>query len=107
MGLGFGLTEKFAYKDGVPQNKLGTIGIPKATMMPPIKSYFVEKNPRDGVACGAKGLGEIVCCMAAPAAQNAYYKKDSVFRYKYPLDNTFYRKTEAVELPKFAPEYEK
>jgi selenium-dependent xanthine dehydrogenase len=107
MGLGFGLTEKFAFKDGIPQNKLGTIGIPKANIMPPIKSYLIEKNSHDGVAYGAKGLGEIVCCMAAPAAQNAYYKKDSIFRYNYPLDNTFYRKTEIAELPKFAPEYKK
>lgn len=107
MGLGYGLTETFPLKDGIPQKKLGTLGIPKADFMPPVKSYLVEKNPHDGVACGAKGIGEIVCCMAAPALQNAYYKKDGIFRYHYPLDHTYYRKVELVDLPKFAPEYDK
>ncbi len=107
MGLGFGLTENFTFKGGIPQNKLGTIGIIKSDVMPPVKSYLIEKNAHDGVAYGAKGIGEIVCCLAAPAAQNAYYKKDGVFRYKYPLDNTFYRKTEVGELAKFAPEHDK
>ncbi len=94
-------------RDGIPQKKLGTLGIPKADFMPPVKIYLIEKNPHDGVACGAKGIGEIVCCMAAPALQNAYYKKDGIFRYSFPLDDTYYRKTKVGDLPKFAPEYDK
>ena len=91
MGLGYALTEDFPLKNGVPQVKLGTLGIFKATQMPPIETHLVEKNVSN-VAYGAKGIGEIVCVMGAPALQNAYYKKDGVFRYSLPLENTFYRK---------------
>lgn len=96
MALGYGLTEDFPLKDGVPQVKLGTLGLFKSTQMPPVEVHFIEKNPSE-VAYGAKGLGEIVCVMGAPALQNAYYKKDGEFRYKYPLENTFYRKPKAAK----------
>jgi CO/xanthine dehydrogenase Mo-binding subunit len=92
MGLGYALTESFPLKEGIPQAKLGTLGIPKATFMPPVRTILIEKNDPSGVAFGAKGIGEIVCCMAAPACQNAYYKKDGVFRYRLPMDGTYYRK---------------
>lgn len=96
MALGYGLTEDFPLKDGVPQVKLGTLGLFKSTQMPPVEVHFIEKNPSE-VAYGAKGLGEIVCVMGAPALQNAYYKKDGEFRYKYPLENTFYRKPKVAK----------
>jgi selenium-dependent xanthine dehydrogenase len=92
MGLGYGLTEDFPLKDGIPQVKLGTLGLPKATFMPPIRTYLIEKNDPNGVAFGAKGVGEIVCCMAAPACENAYHKKDGIFRSKFPMEDTYYRK---------------
>ncbi|MDF2676127.1 MAG: selenium-dependent molybdenum hydroxylase 1 [Bacillota bacterium] len=91
MALGYGLTEDFPLKDGVPQAKLGTLGIFKANQMPPIDIHLIEKNESE-VAYGAKGIGEIVVVMGAPACQNAYYKKDGIFRYNYPLENTYYRK---------------
>ncbi|NMM61920.1 selenium-dependent xanthine dehydrogenase [Clostridium sp. P21] len=91
MGLGYGLTEDFPLKNGVPQVKLGTLGIFKSTQMPPIETHLVEKNT-SSIAFGAKGVGEIVCVMGAPALQNAYYKKDGIFRCKLPLENTYYRK---------------
>lgn len=91
MGLGYALTESFPLKDGVPQAKLGTLGIFKSTQMPPMEVRLVEKNTSP-VAFGAKGIGEIVCVMGAPALQNAYYKKDGVFRYSLPLENTYYSK---------------
>ncbi|MDF2675098.1 MAG: selenium-dependent molybdenum hydroxylase 1 [Clostridiales bacterium] len=92
MALGYGLTEDFPLKDGVPQVKLGTLGLFKATQMPPVEVHLIGKNDPNGLAYGAKGIGEITCTMAAPAAQNAYYKKDGSFRYNYPLENTYYRK---------------
>jgi len=92
MGLGYALTEHFPLKAGIPQVKLGTLGLPKSTFMPPVKTLLIEKNDPGGVAFGAKGLGEIVCCMAAPACQNAYYKMDGVFRTRLPLEGTYYRK---------------
>lgn len=96
MGLGYGLTEDFPLKDGIPQAKLGTLGVFKASKMPPVEVHLIEKNDIDGIAFGAKGIGEIVCVMGAPACQNAYYKKDGIFRYKYPLDDTYYRKQKPV-----------
>lgn len=92
MGLGYGLTEDFPLKDGIPQVKLGTLGVFRANQMPPVEVHLIEKNDPNSVAFGAKGIGEIVCVMGAPACQNAYYKKDGIFRYSYPLDDTYYRK---------------
>jgi aldehyde oxidoreductase len=97
MGLGYGLTEDFPLKDGVPQAKLGTLGLFKSTQMPTVETHLIEKNDPNGVAYGAKGIGEIVVTMAAPAAQNAYYKKDGIFRYNYPLENTYYRKPKTTK----------
>jgi len=92
MALGYGLTEDFPLKDGVPQVKFGTLGIFRSTQMPPVEVHLIEKNDPSGVAFGAKGLGEIVVVPGAPACQNAYYKKDGNFRYKLPLENTAYKK---------------
>lgn len=94
MGLGYALTENFPLKNGIPQAKLGTLGLFKANQMPPLEVHLLGKNDPD-IAFGAKGVGEIVCVMGAPACQNAYYKKDGIFRYKYPLENTYYRKPKA------------
>lgn len=91
MGLGYALTEDFPLKNGIPQVKLGTLGLWKANQMPPIDVHLLGKNNPE-IAFGAKGVGEIVCVLGAPACQNAYYKKDGVFRYKYPLEDTYYRK---------------
>lgn len=97
MGLGYGLTEDFPLKDGIPQAKLGTLGLLKAPQMPPVEVHLIEKNNPESIAFGAKGIGEIVCVMGAPACQNAYYKKDDIFRYSYPLDNTYYRKQKTAK----------
>jgi selenium-dependent xanthine dehydrogenase len=96
MGLGYGLTEDFPLKDGIPQAKLGTLGVFMSNQMPPVEVHLIEKNNPDSVAFGAKGIGEIVCVMGAPACQNAYYKKDGIFRDSYPLENTYYRKMKNV-----------
>lgn len=92
MSLGYGLTEDFPLKDGVPQVKFGTLGLFRSTQMPPVEVHLIEKNEQNGVAFGAKGLGEIVVIPGAPAVQNAYCKKDGKFRYKLPLENTAYKK---------------
>ena len=96
MGIGYGVTEDFPYKDGVPQVKLAQLGIIKANQMPTIKSIFVDRHVEER-SYGAKGVGEITCCLAAPAMQNAYFKKDGDFRTKLPLENTFYRKPKPVK----------
>lgn len=93
MALGYGLTEDFPLKDGIPQVKFGTLGLLRATQMPDVEIHLIEKNNPNGVAYGAKGLGEIVVIPGAPACQNAYYKKDHKFRYKLPLEDTYYKKS--------------
>jgi selenium-dependent xanthine dehydrogenase len=92
MSLGYGLTEDFPLKDGVPQVKFGTLGLFRSTQMPTVEVHLIEKNDPNSVAYGAKGLGEIVVIPGAPACQNAYYKLDGNFRYKLPLANTAYKK---------------
>lgn len=91
MGLGYGLTEDYPLKDGVPLAKYGTLGLFRAPAVPPIESIIIEKN-KSIESYGAKGVGEITTIPTAPACQGAYYALDGIFRTKLPLDNTFYRK---------------
>ncbi|MDD2495028.1 MAG: selenium-dependent xanthine dehydrogenase [Tissierellia bacterium] len=90
MSLGYGLTEDFPLKDGVPQVKFGTLGLFKSVQSPSIKTILVEKNKYD-LAYGAKGIGEIAAIPAAAAVQNAYFKKDGKFRVSLPLQDTAYK----------------
>lgn len=91
MGLGYALTEDMKIEDGIPKARYGTLGLFRATDVPEIESILVEKNPSE-IAYGAKGVGEITVIPAAPALQNAYYKRDGIFRTKLPLEHTAYRK---------------
>lgn len=91
MGLGFGLTEDLKMEDGMPHVKYGTLGLWRATDIPEVETILVEKNHAE-LAYGAKGVGEIPLIPTSPAVQNAYYKKDGVFRTKLPLEHTAYRK---------------
>ena len=92
MGLGYALTEDFPLKDGRPTAKYGTLGLFRADKTPPVDAILVEKATRDGLACGAKGIGEICTIPTAPAVQNAYYNRDGIFRTKLPLPDTPYSK---------------
>ncbi len=91
MSLGYGLTEDFPLKDGVPQAKFGTLGLLRSTQTPEIETILVEKN-KEELAFGAKGIGEIAAIPAAAAVQNAYYNRDGKFRTSLPLEDTAYRK---------------
>jgi selenium-dependent xanthine dehydrogenase len=90
MGLGYALTEDFPLKDGKPTAKYGTLGLFRADKTPPVEARLVEKATKDGLACGAKGIGEICSIPTAPAVQNAYYNRDGVFRTRLPLPDTPY-----------------
>lgn len=92
MALGYALTEDLPLDKGVPKVKFGTLGLFRSIQMPEMKSYLIEKNNENCAAYGAKGIGEIVVVPGAPACQNAYYKKDGIFRYKLPLEKTAYKK---------------
>ena len=91
MSLGYALTENYPLDNCVPKVKYGTLGLFKATDAPEIETIIIEKN-KEGLAYGAKGIGEITAIPTAPAVQNAYYKFDGEFRTSLPLENTSYRK---------------
>jgi aldehyde oxidoreductase len=91
MCMGYGLTEDFPLKDGIPQAKYGTLGLLRSTDIPEIVCKIIEKNDPE-IAFGAKGAGEITAIPFAPAVQNAYFSKDGKFRTNLPLEDTFYKK---------------
>ena len=92
MGLGYALTEDFPVANGLVKARYGTLGLFRATEMPPVTVKLVEKEQYGEFAYGAKGVGELACIPTAPACQGAYYRFDGVFRTKLPLENTFYKK---------------
>ncbi|HRX57766.1 MAG TPA: selenium-dependent xanthine dehydrogenase [Eubacteriales bacterium] len=92
MSLGYALTEDFPVVEGKPARRFGTLGLFKADKTPDVKAIIVGKATKDGLACGAKGIGEICSIPTAPAVQLAYYLRDGEFRIKLPLENTPYSK---------------
>ena len=92
MSLGYALTEDFPLENGKPMRKFGTLGLFKANMTPELSTIIVGKATKDGLACGAKGVGEICSIPTPPAVQLAYYNRDGIFRTKLPLENTPYSK---------------
>ncbi len=93
--LGYGLTEDFPLKDGVPQAKFATLGLFKAPNVPPIEARYLGKVTTD-LAGGAKGVGEISAIPTAPALQGAYFKRDGIFRTRLPLENTPYSRKKSA-----------
>ena len=92
MSLGYALTEDFPLENGKPLKKFGTLGLFKAPQTPEITAVTLGKVPKDGLACGAKGVGEICSIPTAPAVQLAYYNRDKKFRTRLPLADTAYSK---------------
>lgn len=91
MSLGYALTETFPLDNCVPTAKYGTLGLFKTTDAPQVEAIIIEKN-EEGLAYGAKGIGEITAIPTAPATANAYYRFDKEFRNSLPLVNTPYSK---------------
>ena len=92
MGLGYALTEDFPLIDGMPQRRFGTLGLWRATEMPPIEVHMVQNPGFTEAAYGAKGVGELATIPTAPAVHGAYYAYDGMFRQKLPLTQTAYTK---------------
>ncbi len=92
MGMGYALTEDFVMEKGHVQSKYGTLGLLRATDAPPIDVIFVEKGKVDGLAFGAKGIGEISAIPTAPAIAHAASRVDGKLRNKLPMEDTAYRK---------------
>ncbi|OQA16324.1 MAG: Aldehyde oxidoreductase [Firmicutes bacterium ADurb.Bin356] len=91
MSLGYALSEDFPLENGKPIAKFGTLGLFKADKTPEVISRIVGRS-KDGLAHGAKGIGEICSIPTAPAVALAYYKRDGIFRTKLPLEGTPYKK---------------
>ncbi len=91
MSLGYALTEDYPLIDSVPQAKFGTLGLLKANQVPEIEPIIIGKA-HNGLAHGAKGIGEICSIPTAPAVALAYYQYDGQFRRNLPLCNTPYSK---------------
>ncbi|MDR2587204.1 MAG: selenium-dependent xanthine dehydrogenase [Coriobacteriales bacterium] len=94
MGLGFALTEDFPIEGGYPKAKYGTLGLPRATQVPPIEVRFtqIEDERLLEYAYGAKGVGELCLIPTSPAVAHAYYRLDGRHRTRLPLKGTYYKK---------------
>ncbi|WP_281745004.1 selenium-dependent xanthine dehydrogenase [Thermanaerovibrio acidaminovorans] len=91
MGMGYALTEEFPTPGGYPVKKYGTLGLWRATDVPPIEVKLCYAKGGD-VVFGAKGVGEISLVPPAPAIALAYKRFDGVERTELPLVGTPYDK---------------
>jgi len=94
MGMGYALTENFAVENGAPAVTFGTIGLLRSTQIPKIDCLIIEKN-QSTLACGAKGVGEIVSIPTAPAIACAYWQRDGRLRTSLPLAETPYSRAQS------------
>jgi CO/xanthine dehydrogenase Mo-binding subunit len=98
MGLGYALTENLKLERGVPPARFSSLGLLRATEVPPIEVRVVRKAGRggaadggvSGAAYGAKGIGEISAIPTAAAVAGAYFAADGVLRNRLPLAGTPY-----------------
>ena len=93
MGLGYALTEDFVTDGGYVKTTYQTLGLFRATDMPPVEVILLGRPSKDSPAFGVKGVGEIATIPTAPAAAHAMYRVDGVFRTRLPLRDTPYRKS--------------
>ena len=91
MSLGYSLTEDYPLDNCRPTAKFGTLGLLRADKTPEVQAIIIEKN-KDGLACGAKGIGEICSIPTPPAVALAYINRDGEKQTSLPLKNTPYRK---------------
>jgi CO/xanthine dehydrogenase Mo-binding subunit len=92
MGLGYALTEDFVMENGFVKSTYGTLGLIRAPQAPEMQTIFIEENDPNGLAFGAKGIGEISAIPTAPAAALAACRVDGMFRDRLPIFGTAYRK---------------
>ena len=91
MGMGYALSEDIRIERGIPRAKYGTLGLFRATDVPPIECVVLNRKGGDGAgAYGAKGSGEIVLVPPAPALALAYRRWNGLFQNKLPLEGTPY-----------------
>jgi CO/xanthine dehydrogenase Mo-binding subunit len=91
MGLGYALTEDFKTEGGYVKTTYATLGLFRATDMPPVEVILLGKAEDSQLAFGVKGVGEIATIPTAPAAAHAQYRLDGVFRTRIPMADTAYQ----------------
>ena len=90
MSMGFALTEQYPINDNCkPTARYGTLGLFRATEVPPVKAIVVDK-PGLNLANGAIGIGEITSIPTAAAIADAYFRFDGKRRFSLPLEGTPY-----------------
>ena len=93
MGMGYALTEDFPIgEDGNPAVKFATLGLLRATEVPPIEVKIVRGRESHAIAYGVKGVGELTTLATAPAIGGAYYRTDRIERTTLPLEGTPYER---------------
>lgn len=92
MGLGYALTEEFVVEGGRPRTTFGKLGLLRSTQVPELRTHTVQGPGVLPWAYGAKGVGEICLIPTAPAAADAYRRRDGAERLTLPLAGTWYRR---------------
>jgi CO/xanthine dehydrogenase Mo-binding subunit len=72
------------------------LGLLRSTETPAIECRIIERNQSE-LACGAKGVGEIVSIPTAPAIACAYWQRDGNLRTRLPLMATPYSRMQEKE----------
>ena len=75
MSLGYALTEDYPLDNGRPTAKFGTLGLFRSIITPEIDVRLVGHG-KNGLAFGAKGVGEIASIPTAPSVALAYENRD-------------------------------
>jgi selenium-dependent xanthine dehydrogenase len=96
MGMGYALSEDFPLHNGAPAVTFGRLGLLRSTETPAIECRIIERNQSE-LACGAKGVGEIVSIPTAPAIACAYWQRDGNLRTRLPLMATPYSRMQEKE----------
>lgn len=92
MSLGYGLTEDFKMENGYVKSKYGSLGLLRSTNVPEIEVHMLGKGDYDGLAYGAKGIGEIASVPTAAAVAHAAFRVDGKPRRSLPMTDTAYKK---------------
>ncbi|MCX6156953.1 MAG: xanthine dehydrogenase family protein molybdopterin-binding subunit [Ignavibacteriae bacterium] len=85
MGIGYGIFEEVKFKDGkIINDNFNSYRLPRATDMPEMKAILIE-NPDPNSPSGAKGIGEPVNELMAPALANAIYNATGNRYFRLPI----------------------
>jgi CO/xanthine dehydrogenase Mo-binding subunit len=85
MGIGYGIFEEVKIKDGkIVNDNFNSYRLPRATDMPEMKAILIENSDPNSPS-GAKGIGEPVNELMAPALANAIYNATGNRYFRLPI----------------------